>query len=314
MNKKQLILLSFFIPAICRIDESLRLSSHPFISGDSFRILSQHRLESDSPISIQKIFGFNPRKVRYKDIVFVEGALLKTFFSDYHHRIRNPYILITHNADESCPREYRDYLEDSKIIMWFASNTDYRHRKLVAIPIGLSNRHWLHSRHHHEMIERKQIRAAGRNNQIDTHKKLLRRSRPTLLYVNFSWNTNPAARKPVWDKFYNSKEKYILSASGRQQEEYLNDILNSKFTLSPPGNGLDCHRTWEALWLGSIPVMMSSHLDQLFEDLPVLIIRDWNQVTESFLNQKYQEIIQKNYRFEKMYMQYWRNLILSAKG
>jgi len=30
------------------------------------------------------------------------------------------------------------------------------------------------------------------------------------------------------------------------------------FTLSPAGAGLDCHRTWEALLLGSIPVVLRS--------------------------------------------------------
>ena len=30
-------------------------------------------------------------------------------------------------------------------------------------------------------------------------------------------------------------------------ENYLNNYKKYKFTLSPYGNGMDCHRTWEAL-------------------------------------------------------------------
>ena len=29
-----------------------------------------------------------------------------------------------------------------------------------------------------------------------------------------------------------------------------------RFVLSPPGHGLDCHRTWEAILLGAIPIVV----------------------------------------------------------
>ena len=43
------------------------------------------------------------------------------------------------------------------------------------------------------------------------------------------------------------------------------------FVASPRGLGLDTHRTWEALFLGSIVIVRSSSIDELFEDLPVVI-------------------------------------------
>lgn len=46
------------------------------------------------------------------------------------------------------------------------------------------------------------------------------------------------------------------------------------FVLSLPGNGLDCHRTWEALLLGSIVVTTISSLDPLFDGLAVVRIAD----------------------------------------
>ena len=51
------------------------------------------------------------------------------------------------------------------------------------------------------------------------------------------------------------------------------------FTLSPRGGGLDCHRTWEALVLGSVPVVKSSPLDPLYAGLPVLVVGDWTELT-----------------------------------
>ena len=51
------------------------------------------------------------------------------------------------------------------------------------------------------------------------------------------------------------------------------------FTVSPHGNGLDCHRTWEDLILGCIPIVKTSPIDYLYEGLPVAIVKDWDEVT-----------------------------------
>jgi hypothetical protein len=53
------------------------------------------------------------------------------------------------------------------------------------------------------------------------------------------------------------------------------------FEVSPQGNGLDCFRTWEALVLGVIPIVKTSHLDPLYEDeaLPVVVVNDWNEIS-----------------------------------
>ena len=44
-------------------------------------------------------------------------------------------------------------------------------------------------------------------------------------------------------------------------------------------------RIWEALYLGSIPVVVHSHLDPLFTngDLPVLLVKSYTEVTPALL-------------------------------
>jgi hypothetical protein len=51
------------------------------------------------------------------------------------------------------------------------------------------------------------------------------------------------------------------------------------FVISPHGNGLDCHRTWESLLLGNIVIVRTSSLDPLYEGLPVVIVQHWGEVT-----------------------------------
>jgi len=55
------------------------------------------------------------------------------------------------------------------------------------------------------------------------------------------------------------------------------------FSVSPHGNGLDCHRTWEDLVLGCIVIVKTSPLDALYEGLPVVIVKDWSEITRENL-------------------------------
>ena len=80
--------------------------------------------------------------------------------------------------------------------------------------------------------------------------------------------------------------------------------------LSPRGTCEDCYRTWESLLLGSIPIIKSSFLDRLFTDLPVLIVKEWEEITEEFLQNQYLEIQSKTYKKEKIFIDYWLKKLL----
>ena len=56
--------------------------------------------------------------------------------------------------------------------------------------------------------------------------------------------------------------------------------------LSPHGHGLDCHRTWEILLLGSFPVVASSTLNSMYDGLPVVIVNRWEDISYELLLKK----------------------------
>lgn len=87
------------------------------------------------------------------------------------------------------------------------------------------------------------------------------------------------------------------------------------FSISPHGNGLDCHRTWEDLTLGCIVIVKTSSLDSLYEGLPVVIVQDWSEVTLENMK-KWQQLYQDaftnpTYR-EKLTHRYWMEKIQAA--
>jgi hypothetical protein len=87
------------------------------------------------------------------------------------------------------------------------------------------------------------------------------------------------------------------------------NMTNFAFVLSPFGNGLDCHRTWEALLCGCIPIVRTKVFQELFYGLPVLIVDDWSHVTKELLEKTIEEFKLKHenneFRYEKLTLEYY---------
>ena len=64
-------------------------------------------------------------------------------------------------------------------------------------------------------------------------------------------------------------------------------MVKYKWIISPHGNGLECHRTYEAIALGCIPVVKSSTLDIMYKDMPIIILNDWNEISLELLKKLY---------------------------
>lgn len=275
-----------------QVDSNLRIDSNPYISGDDFRHLGNFVFDETT--------SFDPNLVKKGDIVFVRTEPkienLKDYFTLMHPNIKEPYILITHNGDDDSPGQFKSYLDDEKILIWFGQNGNIvDHPKFIHIPIGFQNRHY----------QNKYVEIINELNQLGVNKQ-----KSYLLSLNFDIGSNNVVRKPVYELFKDKSYCYVRSTK-KSNYEYLMDVAKSKFIISPHGNGLDCHRTWEALCLGSYPIVKTSSIDILYKDLPVLIVSDWLQVTEEFLEEKYKEMQKREYKTEKLYFKYWSDLILN---
>uniref|UniRef100_A0A0G4HRE6 Exostosin GT47 domain-containing protein n=1 Tax=Chromera velia CCMP2878 TaxID=1169474 RepID=A0A0G4HRE6_9ALVE len=81
------------------------------------------------------------------------------------------------------------------------------------------------------------------------------------------------------------------------------------FEISPPGFGLDCHRTWEALVLGLIVLVPESAIDDVFESLPVVFVKNWTtELTEENLRRwrdKHANAFHNPEVRERLKLQWW---------
>jgi len=83
---------------------------------------------------------------------------------------------------------------------------------------------------------------------------------------------------------------------------------NMLFTISPTGAGVDCHRHWEAIALGTIPIIDKSVLSPLFRNLPVIEVDDWSDVTTIFLEEQAEKLLSSTFDFGPMFLGYWKML------
>ncbi len=267
-----------------------RASSAPYVSGDTFRAYADFVIDETN-------LPFSPDKVAPGSTIFLKTDYLDHFFREIHPHIPSRYILITHNGDLGIPGPWAQMLDDDRLIAWFGQNTEgCIHPKLHPIPIGIANRYWGHGDTVVFDLVRGQLGALSKQH---------------LLYMNFSIGTYFQERSLVHNRFVD--QPFCFASSPQGLHSYLVETASSKFVLSPRGNGLDCHRTWEALYMGAIPIVRTSTADAMYEGLPVLIIQDWQEVTEPFLEQKYAEMSKKTYQMERIYADYWLKLIDSKK-
>jgi hypothetical protein len=272
-----------------RYSSNPRPDSFPFISGDGFRSLAQHIYEKGHTL-------LDPKQVMEKDIIFVEGEFLVDFFEHVHPQIVSPYILISHNADVGIDSSYVRYI-DNKILHWFAQNTLVVHEKITPIPIGLENAHWAN---------------AGWKGFFTTTYRT-DRTKPRIC-AQFNVATHPA-RPDIFKKL--SSFSLVDTPPRKSQPQNVATARQYMFVASPPGNGEDCHRTWEALLWGCVPIVHHSVCVDYFISLgvPIWAIDSWDelaQYSEYDLKQKY-DVIRASSRTDAVYMEYWRSRILSYK-
>jgi hypothetical protein len=273
-----------------------RNSSYPFIGGDTFRALADHVYDETKETDLTLL--------NYGETVYVKPDKFGQFFTNTFNSIRTPFVIVSHNSDYNAPAGYKQYLNDPKLLAWFAVNPDLKnHTKLIPTPLGVANRHLIHGNIDHL------------TNAFLNHRKPWS-NRSIFLYVSFLIENNRVQREKALAQALLIKDAKIQKEKV-PFEMYLQQLGDAKFILSPPGNGRDCHRTWEALLMGAVPIVLPSEIDPLFDQLPVIIINDWSQLTENLLlsyNASSYNVSSYNTLVpEVLSARYWRNKLLSYR-
>lgn len=274
-----------------------RPSSAPFLSGDTYRAFCDVLYDETSLCTADDIFK--------KAKVFVSSRLLDDFVQKVLPDVKKPFILITHQGDPNITDSdfHRRIADDTRLIHWFAQNCTLKHKKVTPLPIGLEDR-WRHNAGSlYEFKKHLKLVHAGKNSAENKKPEIV---------VGFSLGTNPDSRfkcyralwrKPFTGEIYNFPSPPL----------YRKKLMQAMFVASPPGNGLDCHRTWEAMYLQTVPIVEDNYMNRFFASLglPLLCIKDWKECenwTEDFLRHTYYNIMQSA-DTAAMYSTWWEDKI-----
>ena len=112
----------------------------------------------------------------------------------------------------------------------------------------------------------------------------------------------------------------LPAAAGRPcdaRRSYYSDALRSRFVLSPPGSKPDCHRHYEALLLGAVPVVLRSPpMVELLRDLPAVFLSSWDDLDEARLVAEAKALDARPaaaYDWRRLTVAYWRRTLVDAR-
>ena len=242
----------------------------------------------------------NMEGVIYVDVNFLNDFKIPT----------KPFVLVTGASDYTIPDTFMDkaneILNSSNLVHWYSQNVSKTdNSRLTGYPIGID---------YHT--------TANTQEPIDQENDLLRiknsakpfYERDIKIYCNFLQSIRgkygEKDRKEVLEQIPNElliKEEYTIPRNDTWKR-----MSENAFVASPHGNGLDCHRTWEALALDCIPIVKTSSLDIMYTDLPVLIVNKWSDITKELLTNTIEDYKNKKFNMDKLTITYWVNHIRNS--
>ena len=199
-------------------------------------------------------------------VIYFRGWHLK-HFPMLLKKCKNPFVLIAHNADDyiSTNKMMLPYLNDSKLISYFTQNLMISHPKANILPIGLANEHWPHG--NLEIFKRV---------MNTTDHTWINKKGVDSIYFYFSIHTAQWLRKPCYDILVSKGLKWDKE---REYEDYLREMMKYKYVVCPGGNGPDCHRFWEAVYLGKIPIVLYNSMIEKFRPyVKMVILNRWEDL------------------------------------
>lgn len=265
MKKLYFLILFIFCFNILRAEEE---EIFPYITRDRYKKLCRYFLDDS---------GFYVNPEGREDYWCICTNVTKLFFTKYAPK-NKPFTLFSINSDWPLDGRFKIFYNNPQLSAWYGQNINYNHPKLKSLPIGLCS--WA---------------------DFATLKRVQENPPPKtrLVYANYIIRNNPKERQ------------HCLDATGvplseiKPFEEFLKDMAGSYFVLSPNGNGFDCHRHWEALYLRSVPIVTRSMNVEQYKDLPFLIIDDWDDFKDLELTEELYESIMGDFDPSTLTVEYF---------
>ena len=314
--------------------------------------LSEIELVNNSNYFLGKIWGIefgikipfledtDITKIKNGDIIYIHPQFFPHFVEEYLPNIDAVVKIICGLDDFILPylsiqvqwMHWPMLLYNPKIEKIYATNTEISHPKITAIPLGITRSIpytdkdktmmlWAASFYGHDKIKN----YFEKFKDISRLDILRKKKNSKLIYINYTSENTDIKHIHAY-RFLNFRRKldeYLqkLNSPNLKKEanlidwfSYIDTIQNYKFCLQPYGTCPNAFRMFECIIVGTIPVFFNSCSAEAYDELPVLVLDNIEDLTEEFLEKSYETIISKdNYCFKKLFSKYWLDVIHNGK-
>jgi hypothetical protein len=193
--------------------------------------------------------------------IFIYGDLLR-FVSNYiTPYLETKHILVVHNSDELIDHTYDHIFDNPNILHMFCQNAITLHPKVTGVPIGLANPMFPHG-------------------NLSTFFKQTRSIvKQSTLYAKRIASTDES-RQELLEILKSRGDAGASSSSKVSFDEYIGELKQYRFVACPRGNGVDTHRLWEAIYLGSTPVITVTELHRAVSSNHCHVLQNWEDLLD----------------------------------
>jgi hypothetical protein len=240
--------------------------------------------------------------------VYLCTDAVRPFAEAISGRATRPFTLVTGNSTQAVGTAQN--LEAALLILrhprlrrWFAQNLAMEQPRIEPLPLGLDyHSAWKNPEHFGNksvMPMHQEAELRGISSQAAPLAE-----RELKVYCDWHFRIDRGDRELVLKSVDRNVAHFLEMRSPRDVAWRAQSRF--AFVASPLGTGWDCHRTWEALVLGCIPIVSSSPVARLFEGLPVIVVSDWRQVNREFLAKSLGNLQQKQFDFQSLFLRSWK--------
>jgi hypothetical protein len=283
-----------------------------YIHSRGFHKLST--IKNNKPDSSSDVFDIeNYLGTTKGSIVYVCNSAIRKFFYNVLPHITEPFTLVSGDSDDAMPydklsySEFETMIRNDRICHWFCQNLLLTHPKMTHLPIGID----YHTLENHIGIPHPWGIGTTAENQERALRAIAATGKPwheriRLCYSNWHHVVfGIGERGDRQEAIAQIPREVMMYDTFRNREDSWRAQINYAFVVSPRGGGYDCHRTWEALLLGCIPIVKQSGLDPVYDGLPVLIVHKWSDITPELLENTLRDFATRQFNYEKLQISYW---------
>ena len=237
-----------------------RRETFPYISCDSYALKCDFAFSRESTME--------ELEMKLETLSNYTSIYIPTRFAGTiaNHLMRNKKVIqkIVIGDDDQSPTmgEIRNLAKVCNKL--FCINVVQNNHLIHSIPIGL---------------ESPSYRTGGRLKDFSKRPEQDPKKRPLSFLVAWNSSTNVIMREHAADVFKKAPDTYV--AARRIPAQVVHKLMRkSLFVPCPAGNGLDTHRIWESLFLGSVPIILQKDAFSALEGWPVLTVKSWQEVSE----------------------------------